>query len=469
MGTNGGGGDDQRVGGSVPTVSRPHPFDAGPLSATLSELTRRHHVPGAQLAIHHAGETTAVEVGELEHRKGRPVTRDTAFPIGSVSKCFTATLAMILVADGDVEIDAPLGQYLPELDGWGDALTLRQVLSHTSGLASGPDSEDVSPGASLRRYFLDHCRRQRSVLAPGTGFSYSNAGYVMAGLVIETVTGMSWREAMESVVLRPLGIEAAFTTDQQVPRRPVASGHSVNTAVGHTRPVRQSLAPAEAPAGALAVSAVDLVALGRLHTGRGNPGLLPTELAVEMRRAVPHAEPFGLADGWGAGLAVFTEGSADWVGHDGNADGTACYLRVDPEGGWVVALTTNANTGIGLWQDLLGELAASGVPIGPAREWIAQGPPVAPPQNCVGTYLNGDMEYRVIRGDDGGVCLVDDGEIAPLTFHDGSTFALDDPSTGRQVLGGRFTADPSTGVIDGIQINGRLVRRSGGTGVRVVA
>jgi CubicO group peptidase (beta-lactamase class C family) len=410
--------------------------------------------------VHRNGSTVTAEFGELEHGGGRPVSPETAFPIGSISKVFTATLSMILVADGDVELDAPLVEHLSELVGWGDQLTLRQVLSHTSGLASGPDSEDVV-AASLRRYVLDHCRRQERVLPPGGGFSYSNAGYILAGLLIEKITGMSWGAAMESILLRPLGVDPAFIAGPQWKEtgRPVASGHSVNTAVGRTRPVRQSLASAEAPAGALAVSAVDLVSLGLMHVGRGVPDLLPAECAQEMRRAVSGADPFGLADGWGAGLAVFHEGATDWVGHDGNADGTSCHLRVDPVGERIVALTSNANIGMVLWQDLLGELSQD-IPIGP-RVWASQGPPIEPPQNCIGEYANGDLEYAVTRGEDGDLRLVVDGDVALLTCHDGLTFTFADPSSGRHVVGGRFTADRHTGMIDGIQINGRLVRRSG--------
>src|SRR4051812_5244455 len=71
------------------------------LQETLSELARRHRVPGAQLAIHDGSETIAIEVGEFEYERGRLITQYAAFPIGSISKTFTATVAMILVADGD--------------------------------------------------------------------------------------------------------------------------------------------------------------------------------------------------------------------------------------------------------------------------------------------------------------------------------------------------------------------------------
>ncbi|HEU5155527.1 MAG TPA: serine hydrolase domain-containing protein [Streptosporangiaceae bacterium] len=464
-----------------PGVPAPHGGSITRLTGRLeagrfAALVRKHRVSGAQLAIHDAGETWAIEVGELEHHGGRPVTRDAAFPIGSVTKSFTATLAMILVADGDLDLDEPLGEHLPELDGeLGDVLTLRQLLSHTSGFASGPDSTELSSG-SLRRYVADHCRSRNLVLPPGAGFSYSNMGYILAGRLIEEITGMSWAEAMESILLRPLGIAPAFVRAPAAgpAERPVATGHSVNLALRRTQPVRQSLAPAEAPAGALSVSAIDLVALGTMHLAAGVPAVLPPDHAELMRRPVPAAEPFGLADGWGLGLAVFrVAGAADWVGHDGNADGTACYLRVDPAGGRVVALTTNTNTGIGLWQELLGRLADDGLPI-PApsagadalalAETAARGtgngsPAAAAPPDCTGTYANGDSEYVVTGSGDRLRLAVDNEEFVVLPAPGGMTFALLDESSGQCVPGGRFERDPVTGEIAGIQVNGRLARR----------
>jgi CubicO group peptidase (beta-lactamase class C family) len=218
------------------------------------------------------------------------------------------------------------------------------------------------------------------------GFSYSNPGYALVGLLIEAVTGMTWAEAVESILLRPLEIKPAFVglPGATSPARPVATGHSVNVTAGRTRPVRQCEAPAIAPAGALAVSATDLVKLGMTHVGTGMPTLLPAAQAALMRQPVPCADPFGLADGWGMGFALYRHESADWIGHDGNADGTSCYLRIDPAGGWVVALTTNANTGAGLWRDLLAELDRAGIPVGPSGSATPGGPRTSPPAGCAG-------------------------------------------------------------------------------------
>jgi CubicO group peptidase (beta-lactamase class C family) len=430
------------------------------LAETLTTLARKHRIPGAQVAIHHHGETVAAEVGELEYGTEWPVTVDAAFPIGSISKSFTATTAMILVADGDLELDAPVGEYLPELsfDDFAAQCTLRRLLSHTSGLSDGPDEVAA---ASVQRYVLDHCRRPELVVPPGTGFSYSNIGYVLAGHLIEMITGMSWWEAVDSILLRPLGIKPAFiiAPEPRISGRPIATGHSVNAAVGRIRPVEQSLALAEAPAGALAVSALDLVALGRTHLDRRTPEL-PTAYAEQMREPVPGAEPFGLADGWGLGLATFRNGNIVWFGHDGNADGTACYVRVEPSEGCVIAFTSNANIGVDLWQELVIELNRMGLPIKNYSATEELGPTTMPPPGCVGSYWNGDIEYTVTAQKNGTVQLAIDGEtVARLEFHEGLVFGQHELGSGRLVQAGRFLRDPITGDLDLIQIAGRLGRR----------
>ncbi|MGH4008930.1 MAG: serine hydrolase domain-containing protein [Pseudonocardiaceae bacterium] len=435
------------------------PVDPAWLAATMAALVGTHQVPGAQLAVHQGGVTVAVEIGELEYRAGFPITRETAFPTGSITKAWTATLAMILVADGDLELDEPLDEHLPELDDLSGQLTVRQLLSHTSGFADVPEPSILSP----RRYVREHCRRHDLVLAPDTGFTYSSRNYVLVGHLIETITGMSWWEAMESILLRPLGVDPAAVVGRagRPPCvRPIATGHSVNTTLGRTRPVQQSLALAEDPAGALAMSAVDLVALGLMHIGQGFPELLPAAYAEQMRQAVPGADPFGLADGWGAGLAVFSDGATKWVGHDGTANGTSCYLRIDPDSGCVVALTTNASTGSRLWEELRTELRQANLPLGtPSPDLVARAW-VAPPVECVGSYSNGPTEYLVTAAPDGDLCLSIGGELtARLAFYDDTDFVLQDPVSGQHMQVGRFRRDPITKQVEQLQLVGRIARR----------
>lgn len=443
------------------TEARNRACDAERLARVLADLSTRHHVPGVQLAVSTPGDLITVEIGEREHGTGRPLGPDDKVPVGSITKALTATLAMILVGDGDLDLDEPIGEILPELGQrpgqLGRRLTLRQLLSHTSGLPSDLDDEDGT-GASTRRCLLDRCKRMRLVHEPGRGFSYSTAGYVLVGELIATVTGMTWQEAIESILLRPLGIDAVFVGGPEAGR--ITPGHAVNTRIGVVQAVDQIVAPMEAPAGALALSARDLITFGRLHLADGGPRLLDRAVAEQMHRPVPAAEPVGLADGWGLGLAVFHRGRTRWLGHDGTGDGTWSHLRIDPLGGVIVALTATATTGVALWDDLMPELADLGLP--PARYTAPARPrrQIPLPMECVGRYLNGDTEYAVAVGKRGRSRLdVDGREFAELTVEESLAFSLTELATGQRIPAGRFIRDVRTGRVDGLQISGRLARR----------
>jgi CubicO group peptidase (beta-lactamase class C family) len=436
----------------------------------LTELARENAVPGVQLAVHHGGLTRTFEFGEQEHATGRAVSRDSKMPIGSISKMCTATLAMMLVADGDLELDAPISTYLPdvrssakELSG---QLTLRHLLSHTGGLASDPVEIHT---ASQRRQVLACCTAIDPLHRPGAAFSYSNTGYVLAGHLIEVVTGMTWWEAVDAILFQPLGIAPHFVVaPADAPRAgmPVVTGHSVNAVLRRVRPVRQSLTLAEAPAGAVAASAIDLIALGRLHcqeTGEPRPRHLIGPAALrEMSIQFPRAEPFGMADGWGLGLALYRNGATTWLGHDGTADGTACHLRIEPSRGTVVAMTSNGSTGMLMWQELVDEMNAAGLPVGryDGRRRLTRRTPA--PAGCLGSYFNGDTEYVVTVSEQGRILLkVDDEPFAYLTMYDDLLFSMCDVETGDEDQTGRFLTDRRTGQVEWIQIGGRLARQRG--------
>jgi CubicO group peptidase (beta-lactamase class C family) len=430
--------------------------ESAQLEKVFADLVRRHRVPAAQLAIHMDGRAVDVTVGE--------VNPDAKFPVGSITKAFTASLAMLLVADGDLEVDNRIGTYLPELgtepDSLGGRLTLRQILSHTSGLPSSL-GEQSDAAASPRKYLRD-CRELTLVQPPGLGFSYSNVGYVFIGRIVEQITGMSWWDAIEALLLKPLGIVSSFIVrpDPRNPPDSFVSGHAVNDITGRALAVTQTMRVVEAPCGALALSAMDLVTFGRAHltghTGSASSAPLDPHTFQDMRRPVSSSEPFGLADGWGLGLAVFRSTDGDWAGHDGNADGTSCHLRIDPAHDRVVAVTTNANTGSALWDELVDELRAMDIPVGDytvpkLNEQIPF------PDNLFGSYSNGDMEYTVDRSDGATVTLVVNGEkYQELMLYEDWLFSVLEPASGRRILGGRFLGDSQAGQVSGIQTGGRI-------------
>ncbi|MFI5972306.1 serine hydrolase domain-containing protein [Streptomyces sp. NPDC051452] len=426
------------------------------LQDRLDTLARRHRVPGAQLVLHSGTDVLALHTGTADVRTGAPVTVDTAVPLGSLTKPYTAALVLLLADDGDLDLDEPAAEHLPELRAL-PQVTIRQLLSHTAGLPTGPDS-DTAAATTGARYLAAVCTPRDLLFTPGTGFSYSNAGYVAAGRLVEAVTGMPWHEAVRALLLEPLGTVGAFLGDSGA-ARPLAVGHAVNTATGLARPTRQNLAPLEAPAGALLASAHDLYAFGRVLVDRSD--VLPPAVAKEMRRADSAARPGALADGWGPGLALYRQDDRVWCGHDGNAQGTSCHLRADPADGVVVAFTGNAGGATALWRDLVEDLARlTGIRVPAARLAGDRGRRVALP-DCVGTYRNGDIVYRVAPRSDGSPALSVNGDLAlPLVCYADLSCDLVDPATGRLEPGGHFHRDPRTGEIDRIQISGRTARRT---------
>jgi CubicO group peptidase (beta-lactamase class C family) len=422
-------------------------------SARLAELAAEHRVPGGQLAVHQNGGTAAVHTGLSACGTGAPIDGRSMFPIGSLTKPFTATLAMLLVSDGDVELDVPLATYLPDLAG--QDVTLRQVLSHTGGLAAGVDGADWSTSAGA--WLAGH---SAPVHRPGTVFSYSNAGYLVAGHLVETITGMGWWEAVRTILLRPLGITPAHATRTDV------AGHAVQRS-GRVLPIaQQSLLPVEDPIGALALSAVDLVTFVRMHLADPElPRLLDLDTAAEMRRDGTEGlsvGPFGLADGWGLGWSVYRGAGRDWFGHDGTGDGTWSHLRFEPVSGTVVALNANASSGPALWGSVVADLRSGGLDIGdyPVVVPVDPGHAVPGPPEAVGRYANGEWSCVVEVRPDGGLSVSVGAEPGVgLVGVDGLRFVMPEPA-GRTGYPGRFVRDQETGAVDLVQLTGRLATRT---------
>lgn len=428
----------------------------------LARLAERHRIPGAQLVLYRDGETVLVQTGRERYGDGPPVTARSAFPYGSVTKAFTATVVLQLVSSGDLDLDKPIGSYLSELalsrNGIEHTVTVRQLLSHSSGLPCDFD-ENGPPAPSFRRYALS-AGTLEPVYQPGTAFSYSNAGYVLLGLLIDEISWMSWWDAIESLLLDPLDIEPAFCADPRIParNRTIVSGHSVTDR--RTISIQPAIPVFDAPAGGLAGSAADLVAFARMHLGDA-PALLAGPDRELMRTGAGELTPFGLASGWGLGIARFRSAQADWFGHDGTTDGTTCHLRFEPVSRVALALTTNGVNGLRLWEDVLAALRAEGLDVGNYPAARLPGGPVPAVPECVGVYRNGDVEYVVTQAQDGAWSVdLDDGIARNLTFYQGLRFCAEAPGTGEPTVAGRFLREPGTGEIGLMEIGGRAARRS---------
>jgi D-alanyl-D-alanine carboxypeptidase len=189
--------------------------------------------PGAVGLLARADETHLAAAGVADLATGESMAPASRFGIGSVSKTFLATLVLALADDGALALDDPVAGHLPgELHG-ADGITIRHLLQHTSGLADyfTPDVLAKVRADPLRawdpRELVSIAAAEERVTAPGEAFSYSNANYLVAGLIVEAVTERAVHDVMHSRLLDPLGLSE--TTLPVASRRdeagPIAHGY----------------------------------------------------------------------------------------------------------------------------------------------------------------------------------------------------------------------------------------------------
>lgn len=376
----------------------PAPLDAGHWQRRLTVLAQEFGIVGAALAIRHGDELAEAAHGVLNTRTGQRATPDSIFQIGSVSKVYTATAAMRLVADGTLELDAPVLDVLPELR-LGDAevakkVTLRHLLTHTSGI-DGDVFTDTGRGDDCVAKYVDGLAEVAQNHPIGATFSYCNSGFVLAGRMIEQVTGKTWDEAIRELVFTPLGLETSMTLPEEALLHGAACGHEKGT------PVPQWVLPRSAgPAGLVLSTARDVAAFGMGHL---DDTLLPAAVRAEMQ-AVQTALPdtHTLADSWGLGWFRNDWDGREVIGHDGNTIGQSAFLRVLPEAGLSVALLTNGGPARDLFQALYGEIFAA---LAGVRVPAPLTPPAGPVQVDItphlGRYERVGALTEVFAGEDG--------------------------------------------------------------------
>ena len=231
--------DDTAADSDSATGDEPEPDaqPADPLSAAIGDWMGRTGAPGVVLAVTQGGaEPVTFAWGVSDIATGSPMTVDHHVRIGSVTKPVTAAVVLQLAAEGLVELDAPVAQYLG--DDWAPgyehaaAVTVRDLLGHTSGfveyafdvqfyqLAATRLAEQIEP-----EEILQFAAEYGPVAELGTEFHYNTTGYLAAGLLIEEVTGNSAAAELRSRVFEPLGLEHTYLTPEEFPPEPTANGY----------------------------------------------------------------------------------------------------------------------------------------------------------------------------------------------------------------------------------------------------
>lgn len=272
-------------------------FNTAQLDTFVTQMMEDYSVPGVGLAVVENGKISyAKGYGVRDVTKDAPVTPDTSFPIGSVTKSFTALDMMVLVDEGSVDLDAPVTTYIPEFK-LSDpestkTVTVRNLLSHTSGLvrtdASTFDTsitaEDIIKAAATTPL----------VGKPGEMFVYSNVNTIVAGEIIERISGESWETFTRKRIFAPLGMDTAtLSIDELEEQSNIATPSIPDVRNGGLQTTDYLTLGADIPAGAINASAADMARYALFQLGNGAP-LLSQKSLNEMHKGQITAPDFNL-------------------------------------------------------------------------------------------------------------------------------------------------------------------------------
>ena len=315
-----------------------------PVQKSLEALVADDKFPGALAAVRETGGPTRhYTAGAGDLKTGTKVPVDGQVRIASNTKMFTATVVLQLVGEGRIGLDAPIEKYLPGLvrgDGIdGRAITVRQLLQHTSGLPDY-DEEVVQDYLTKQqhRYFeprevLDLALAKKSLFAPGTGWSYSNTNYVLAGLLVQKVTGRPIGEEITSRIIKRIGLRHTYwpgVGDQTIKGRH-PHGYFATGPDAPWTDVTENDPSAGWAAGQLIGTPSDL---NRFLTALLDGKLLKPQQLKEMKTTVEAPDLDTVGDGrYGLGLATFklSCGGFAWT-HGGNAPGYTTRNAVTADG-----------------------------------------------------------------------------------------------------------------------------------------
>ena len=325
----------------------------------LSEFTERAMqstgVPGVSVGVLHDGETQTGGFGVTNADHPLPVTDDTLHQIGSITKTFTGTLAMRLVEDGKLDLDAAVRTYLPDFkvsDEQASArATVRHLMTHMGGWV-GDLFEDTGSGDGALPKYIEKMADLEQLAPIGTVWSYNNAGFAVLGRIVEVVTEKRYVDALREMLLEPLGLQATHFDPDSVITRRFAVGHRVTPAGAEVIP-SWTLPGYVRPMGGIMCSVKDLLRYARFHLGDGtsesSERLLTQESLTQMQAV--HATVWGKAH-WGLTWSVDETASVRRISHGGGTAGQISLLTLVPERGFAVAVLSNADRGSVLTRDV---------------------------------------------------------------------------------------------------------------------
>jgi CubicO group peptidase (beta-lactamase class C family) len=319
------------------------------LADIVAMTAQEYGVPGMVVGVLADGREAFAAHGVTSVDNPLPVDERTLFPIASVSKTFTATAIMRLVAEGKVELDAPVRRYVPELkladEDVAARITVLELLNHTSGL----DWNLVGDGVDdTLESFVAAMPGLPLIAEPGVRSSYSQAGYNLLGRIIEKVTGQPFEHALADLVLNPVGLRNTFFDLDDVIVRKFAVGYNRDDdgtlRIAQPWKAFRGTARGNNPGGGLASTASDVLTWARFHLGDG-AGVLPAAVLSSMRNPTVALRASTLGDAVGLCWFIREVDGVTMIGHGGSGNGQFAELLIVPDRDFAIVSLANSAEG----------------------------------------------------------------------------------------------------------------------------
>jgi CubicO group peptidase (beta-lactamase class C family) len=372
------------------------------LREVVQELVARHGIPGAVVGVLEDGRIEAEAAGIANLNSGIEMTPDTLFLTGSITKVWTTTLLMSMVEQGLIDLDAPVKEYLPDFEvgepGAADAMVVRQLVTHTTGIDAQNLIADVGEGDEAIANYIELLRTKGQLYWPGEYFSYCNTGFVIAGRIMEVVTGEGWSTLMRERLFAPLGLKRTVLTAKEA--------ILYRTAIGH-QPGPDGYVPTEyfllpeciAPAGTTLITSVqDTLTFVQTHLSDG-PTFLGQD-SVDLMAAHYLDYPVPGAGSVGHGWQRKQHGARVVLSHGGGSYGGVAMVGVVPDTGAAYIAFANGGAGsVGFHNDLAEAILEQRFGLPPKESPDLSGPS---PDNghYLGRYESWGSEFTVTEDGD---------------------------------------------------------------------
>ncbi|MFT4037669.1 MAG: serine hydrolase [Thermomicrobiales bacterium] len=312
------------------------------------------HVPGAAVGVLWGDREEHATFGVESLSSLRPVTEQTLFQIGSVTKTYTSTAIWHLIDRGALNLDDPVRTWLPELtladEEVAAAITIGNLLDHSGGFFGDDTWDSGFNDDMLARYVTERLPALPQEFPLGAFFSYNNVGFTILGRLIEVVTGTAYSAAMGNLLFGPLGLGDTLLEREAVLRRLYADGHitmPINGEVVTTVQLPLWVVGSAVPAGAIWATTRDVIRYARFHMAHGDVSTPASVVSPASLRAMQEpALPISGTDMWiGRDWFVQDIEGIRVISHSGDTLGQHTDLFIVPDHDFAIVVTTNGQPG----------------------------------------------------------------------------------------------------------------------------